>query len=87
MVGQTSSEITKRFSGDHQSSSHSVTYSASVGLSSWWPFELSLPGEWEINPAHMHVLASDFEVRVTLESRLELLDPDNDITPIRAHSL
>jgi hypothetical protein len=41
-------------------------------------FELSLPGEWEINPTLLHVLASDFEVRITPESLLELLDPDND---------
>jgi hypothetical protein len=41
-------------------------------------FELSPPGEWEINPTLLHVLASDFEVRITPESLLGLLDPDND---------
>jgi len=39
-------------------------------------FELSLPGEWEINPTLLHVLASDFEVQVNAESLLELLEPD-----------
>ena len=41
-------------------------------------FEVSLPGEWEINPTLLHVLASDFEVRTEAESLLELLDPEAD---------
>ncbi len=41
-------------------------------------FEVSLPGEWEINPTLLHVLASDFEVRLEAESLLELLDSDAD---------
>ena len=39
-------------------------------------FDLSLPGEWEINPTLLHVLGLDFEVRVDAESLLDLLDPD-----------
>jgi hypothetical protein len=39
-------------------------------------FEVSLPGEWEVNPTLLHVLAGDFEVRVGAESLLELLDPE-----------
>jgi very-short-patch-repair endonuclease len=39
-------------------------------------FEVSLPGEWEINPTLLHVLASDFEVQLEAESLLELLDPE-----------
>jgi very-short-patch-repair endonuclease len=39
-------------------------------------FEVSLPGEWEINPTLLHVLAGDFEVRIEAESLLELLDPE-----------
>ncbi len=38
-------------------------------------FEISLPGEWEINPTLLHVLASDFEVRIGPDSLLDLLDP------------
>ncbi|MHB1486650.1 MAG: AAA domain-containing protein [Acidimicrobiales bacterium] len=41
-------------------------------------FELSLPGEWEINPTLLHVLAGDFEVNLEAESLLELLDPEAD---------
>jgi hypothetical protein len=48
-------------------------------------FELSLPGEWEINPTLLHVLATDFEVRISPESLLDLLDPDAD--PIDAGPL
>ncbi|HVD03621.1 MAG TPA: AAA domain-containing protein [Candidatus Dormibacteraeota bacterium] len=36
-------------------------------------FEVSLPGEWEINPTLLHVLANDFEVHIEAESLLELL--------------
>jgi hypothetical protein len=41
-------------------------------------FEVSLPGEWEMNPTLLHVLATEFEVRVESESLLDLLDPDSD---------
>ncbi len=41
-------------------------------------FEVSLPGEWEINPTLLHVLASDFEVRIEADSLLDLLDLDLD---------
>src|SRR5271169_1281517 len=36
-------------------------------------FDLSLPGEWEINPTLLHVLGLDFEVRVDAESLMDLL--------------
>ena len=39
-------------------------------------FDLALPGEWEINPTLLHVLQSDFEVRVDPETLLDLLDPE-----------
>ena len=39
-------------------------------------FDLSLPGEWEINPTLLHVLGLDFEVRIDDDSLLDLLDPD-----------
>lgn len=39
-------------------------------------FELSLPGEWEINPTLLHVLGNDFEVRLTTQALLDLLDLD-----------
>jgi very-short-patch-repair endonuclease len=48
-------------------------------------FELSLPGEWEINPTLLHVLAKDFEVRISSETLLDLIDPDAD--PIDAGPL
>ena len=41
-------------------------------------FEISLPGEWEINPTLLHVLATDFEVRVEADSLLDLLNLDLD---------
>lgn len=41
-------------------------------------FEVSLPGEWEVNPTLLHVLASDFEVRIEADSLLDLLDLDLD---------
>jgi hypothetical protein len=41
-------------------------------------FEVSLPGEWEINPTLLHVLGSDFEVHLDADSLLALLDPEAD---------
>jgi very-short-patch-repair endonuclease len=41
-------------------------------------FELTLVGEWEINPTLLHVLAANFEVRVEAESLLDLLGPDTE---------
>ena len=41
-------------------------------------FEVSLPGEWEINPTLLHVLANDFEVHLEPENLLDLFDPDAD---------
>jgi very-short-patch-repair endonuclease len=41
-------------------------------------FELSLPGEWEVNPTLIHVLNSDFQVQVGAEALLDLLDTDLD---------
>jgi Protein of unknown function (DUF4011) len=39
-------------------------------------FDLSLLGEWEINPTLLHVLGYDLDLRVSAESPLDLLDPD-----------
>ena len=48
-------------------------------------FDLALPGEWEINPTLLHVLGSDFEVRVDPEALLDLLDPEAE--PVDADAL
>jgi len=37
-------------------------------------FELSLPGEWEVNPTLLHVLRTDFEVSLSAGELLELLE-------------
>jgi hypothetical protein len=37
-------------------------------------FDLSLPGEWEINPTLLHLLDVDYGVKVEAEELLELLD-------------
>ena len=39
-------------------------------------FDLSLPGDWEINPTLLHMLATDFGIRVDGDALLDLLDPD-----------
>src|SRR6266540_4365796 len=39
-------------------------------------FDLSLPGEWEINPTLLHLLDVDHGVKVEAEDLLELLDED-----------
>ena len=41
-------------------------------------FELTLSGEWEINPSLLHILANDFDIRVDSESLLELLCSDGE---------
>jgi very-short-patch-repair endonuclease len=41
-------------------------------------FELTLVGEWEINPTLLHVLAANFEVRVEAESLLDLLGSETE---------
>lgn len=41
-------------------------------------FEISLPGEWEINPTLLHVLATDFDVRLDADTLLDLIDLDID---------
>jgi hypothetical protein len=41
-------------------------------------FELTLSGEWEINPSLLHVLANDFEIRVDPENLLELFGPEGE---------
>jgi len=42
-------------------------------------FEVSLPGEWEINPTLLHVLANDFDVRLESDDLLDLLDLNVDL--------
>ena len=37
-------------------------------------FEISLPGEWEINPSLLYLLKTDFEVELSRAELLELLD-------------
>lgn len=39
-------------------------------------FDLSLPGEWEINPTLVHLLSIEFKVTVTAQTLLDLLDDD-----------
>jgi very-short-patch-repair endonuclease len=41
-------------------------------------FDLSLPGEWEVNPTLLHLLRTDFEVDVTGTGILSLLDQDQE---------
>src|SRR6266511_1915850 len=42
-------------------------------------FDLSLPGEWEINPTLLHLLDVDHGVKVEAEDLLELLDEDVEL--------
>jgi very-short-patch-repair endonuclease len=39
-------------------------------------FELTLVGEWEINPTLLHVLGANFEVRIEADHLLDLLGPE-----------
>ncbi len=41
-------------------------------------FELSLPGEWEVNPTLLHLLRTDFEVDLDGAEILHLLDQDQE---------
>jgi very-short-patch-repair endonuclease len=41
-------------------------------------FDLSLPGEWELNPTLLHLLSVDHDVDVEGAALLDLLDPDAD---------
>jgi very-short-patch-repair endonuclease len=41
-------------------------------------FELSLPGEWEVNPTLLHLLRTDFEVSLDGAESLHLLDQDQE---------
>ncbi len=50
-------------------------------------FDLALPGEWEVNPALLHVLANEFEVRVEDDASLDLLDLFADQIPPDASAL
>ncbi len=48
-------------------------------------FDLSLPGEWEINPTFLHLLDVDHGVKVEAEELLELLD--ENVAPPDASSV
>ena len=39
-------------------------------------FDLSLPGDWEVNPTLLYLLAADFGIRIDDEALLDLLDAD-----------
>ncbi len=41
-------------------------------------FEVSLPGEWEVNPTLLHLLRTDFEVDLNGAEVLSLLDQDQE---------
>ncbi|MGH9072966.1 MAG: AAA domain-containing protein [Acidimicrobiales bacterium] len=41
-------------------------------------FELSLPGEWEVNPTLLHLLANEFQVEIVAETLAGLLDDEVD---------
>jgi very-short-patch-repair endonuclease len=48
-------------------------------------FDLTLPGEWEINPTLLHLLSTDYDVRVDAAALLDLLNLDADMpdaTPV-----
>ena len=48
-------------------------------------FDLTLPGEWEVNPTLLHLLSTDYDVRVDAAALLDLLDLDADVpdaTPV-----
>jgi very-short-patch-repair endonuclease len=44
-------------------------------------FELSLPGEWEVNPTLLFVLETDFEVKFDAGDLLDLLDDEGQGAP------
>jgi very-short-patch-repair endonuclease len=41
-------------------------------------FDLSLPGEWEVNPTLLHLLRTDFEIDLDAAEILSLLDQDQE---------
>jgi very-short-patch-repair endonuclease len=41
-------------------------------------FDVSLPGEWEVNPTLLHLLRTDFEIDLGSAELLELLDQDQE---------
>src|ERR1022692_2903505 len=41
-------------------------------------FEISLPGEWEINPSLLYLLKTDFEVELSRAELMELLDQGSE---------
>ena len=41
-------------------------------------FDLSLPGEWEVNPTLLHLLATDYDVHIDATALLDLMDLDVD---------
>ena len=41
-------------------------------------FDVSLPGEWEVNPTLLHLLKTDFEIELDRTEVLGLLDQDRD---------
>src|ERR1700760_4433312 len=47
-------------------------------------FDVSLPGEWEVNPTLLHLLRTDFEIDVDGAEILSLLDQDQDQEPASA---
>ena len=49
-------------------------------------FDVSLPGEWEVNPTLLHLLRTDFEIDLDRAELLELLDQGEE-PPARHRSL
>jgi len=41
-------------------------------------FDISLPGEWEVNPTLLHLLRTDFDVDLDGSELLELFDPEQE---------
>ncbi len=41
-------------------------------------FDVSLPGEWEVNPTLLHLLKTDFQIEFDRAASLDLLDQDLD---------
>lgn len=44
-------------------------------------FDITLPGEWEVNPTLVHVLRTDFQVAVGADELLDLVDDPGARTP------
>src|SRR3954468_17980327 len=43
-------------------------------------FDLSLPGEWELNPTLVHLLATDYQVHVSADELVDVLDDEQAAT-------